>query len=345
MALQKPLIYYSGNVSQLPAADTLDASGGLTVTGAGSRFVGNFSDATFANRTAFQTNGLNAGTSLEVIPNGTGQFSQCVLGVSQDMANTSTLVMRAGSDVQDVRISSAYRGTGSLLPLAFYIHTSERFRLHPTANRFQGEFTSATVSDRLMFQTSYTNGTTSVRVIPNGTNTAAALQVGNSSDANNQSVLSMAADSSQGLIQMQINGTGTYLPLMFATSGVVCLNMGTDGNVLATRGAIGYGSGAGGTVTQATSKATAVTLNKPNGTITTAADALGAGAETSFAVNNTFCATGDGIVVNNSSSGSYVVRAGRGAGGVFNVFIKNVTAGVLSESVIIDFKIVKGSTT
>lgn len=43
-------------------------------------------------------------------------------------------------------------------------------------------------------------------------------------------------------------------------------------------GGIGYQTGSGGTVTQATSKSTAVTLNKLSGRITLNAEALAAGA-------------------------------------------------------------------
>lgn len=59
-----------------------------------------------------------------------------------------------------------------------------------------------------------------------------------------------------------------------------------------TTSAFGYTAGAGGTVTQATSKSTGVTLNKLSGRVTTHNAALAAGAEITFTVtNNTVAAT------------------------------------------------------
>ncbi|MFN7318345.1 MAG: hypothetical protein ACK5S6_02435, partial [bacterium] len=42
----------------------------------GGRITGDFSNATVANRVAFQTSTVNGGTAVSVVPNGTGTFSQ-----------------------------------------------------------------------------------------------------------------------------------------------------------------------------------------------------------------------------------------------------------------------------
>ena len=110
---------------------------------------------------------------------------------------------------------------------------------------------------------------------------------------------------------------------------------------------IGYGTGAGGTVTQATSKSTAVTLNKPCGQITTEATALAAGTEVIFLLNNSLFATSDNVVVTLGSAGTYnayVVRVVSTNAGQIYIALKNVTGGSLSEAILINFAIIKGAT-
>ena len=111
---------------------------------------------------------------------------------------------------------------------------------------------------------------------------------------------------------------------------------------------IGYGIGAGGTVTQATSKSTAVTLNKPCGQITMNAAALGSGTTVSFSVNNFLVATSDVVVVNlvsgYGSNSDYRISVSGISAGVFNIVIENRTGGTLSNALVINFAIIKGAT-
>ena len=111
--------------------------------------------------------------------------------------------------------------------------------------------------------------------------------------------------------------------------------------------AMGYGTGAGGTVTQATSKTTAVTLNKPCGQITMNNAALAAGAETSFTLNNSLIGATDLVVVTPlggfSASGIYSARIGSTQSGYVTIFVKNETAGSLSEAPVFGFAIIKGA--
>lgn len=118
-----------------------------------------------------------------------------------------------------------------------------------------------------------------------------------------------------------------------------------NGNLLLTSGtgALGYGAGAGGIVTQLTSKGTAVTLNKPNGTIATSNETLSAGASAFFKVSNSLVTVADTIIVN-CNSGNYHVKAFIYQGnGLFTVSITNVSGVSLSEVFYISFAIIKGS--
>ena len=110
---------------------------------------------------------------------------------------------------------------------------------------------------------------------------------------------------------------------------------------------IGYRTGAGGTVTQATNKQTGVTLNRPCGQITMNNEALAAGAETSFTVTNSLIEAGDVVVAIHGSAGaqgSYLVNACEIVAGSFDVTVSNVSAGSLSEAIVINFVLIKGAT-
>ena len=127
------------------------------------------------------------------------------------------------------------------------------------------------------------------------------------------------------------------------TGGAERMRIDSSGNVLVTNpSGLGYGTGSGGTVTQATNKTTGVTLNKPVGQITTAADALGAGASAAFTVTNSVM-SGTDVVIVNSQNINYSVRISDMAAGSFKITIKNESGGSLSQAVVIGFSIIKGA--
>lgn len=148
-------------------------------------------------------------------------------------------------------------------------------------------------------------------------------------------------------------GGGAYVynrnnsPLIFGTNNAPRLRIDAAGDVLVTGAAgIGYGSGAGGTVTQATSKSTPVTLNKPCGQITMNAAALAAGATVSFTVNDSLVTATDIVVCQYSSGGTsqaYQVWTSGCSAGAFSLSVKNTTGGSLSEALVITFAVIKGS--
>ena len=101
----------------------------------------------------------------------------------------------------------------------------------------------------------------------------------------------------------------------------------------------------GGTVTQATNKATAVTLNTESGQITLASAELAGAAEVTFQVNNDKVTSTDVVVVNHSSAGtagSYLVQANSIADGSFKITVANVGT-TASEAIVLSFVLLKGA--
>jgi hypothetical protein len=90
-----------------------------------------------------------------------------------------------------------------------------------TGRRITGDFSNSTIANRVAFQTSTVNGSTSLVVIPNGTGNNGQINFFSSSDPANSSVLSILNSSvaSESRFQSGITGTGTYLPMTFYTGG------------------------------------------------------------------------------------------------------------------------------
>ena len=108
----------------------------------------------------------------------------------------------------------------------------------------------------------------------------------------------------------------------------------------------GYITGEGGTVTQATSKATAVTLNKKCGQITMNNASLAADTTVTFTLTNSTIAATDLLVLNHVSggtAGAYLLNA-QAAAGSASINVRNVTAGALSEAIVIGFAVIKAVT-
>jgi hypothetical protein len=144
----------------------------------------------------------------------------------------------------------------------------------------------------------------------------------------------VSATHAGGKIRLQTGGANTRLTV--DENGAVTAS--------APLGGLGYGAGAGGTVTQATSKSTGVTLNKVCGQITMHNATLNAGAEVGFTVSNSAVAATDVIVPNISggaSFDSYHIGIDDVSAGSFRITLTNVSAGNLGEAVEINFAVIR----
>ena len=107
---------------------------------------------------------------------------------------------------------------------------------------------------------------------------------------------------------------------------------------------LGYTANAQGTVTQATDKSTAVTLNKSAGRITLNNAALGATTNVSFTLNNSFISANDVLIVTLSggiaTAGTYNCWVNSMSAGSASITLRNLSAGSLSEAVIINFALI-----
>lgn len=110
-------------------------------------------------------------------------------------------------------------------------------------------------------------------------------------------------------------------------------------------GGVGYSTGDGGTVTQATSKSTGVTLNTLSGQITMNNASLAADAEVTFTVTNDKVTASDVVIVNHQSVGNenYIPFVSRVSAGAFNITVSNA-GGTAGEAIVLNFVVIKGAT-
>ena len=143
-----------------------------------------------------------------------------------------------------------------------------------------------------------------------------------------------------------ITTTGTItinLPTTITLTGNI-----TGGNLISTgritsanaTAGIGYATGAGGTITQGTSRTTSVTINKMSGAITLFS-AAGTSAYTTFTVTNSTVAATDVIIVNQKSgTDKYQAFVSAVAAGSFAITFSDIS-GTTTEQPVFNFAVIK----
>ena len=106
-----------------------------------------------------------------------------------------------------------------------------------TGNRITGDFSSNTATDRVMFQSSTTNGNTNVSIIPNGTSVTSTFTAFASSNLTNVAFASFGTTAA-GDVRITSGNTaaGSYLPMVFATGGAERVRINTSGTVFIGNG-------------------------------------------------------------------------------------------------------------
>jgi hypothetical protein len=124
--------------------------------------------------------------------------------------------------------SSSALATGSALTF-----NGTNLNFGSTAQRITGDFSNATLTNRLAFQTSTANSNTILTVIPNGTAVQSQFNLETDPTQTNgnsfQWIVSPALG--EGRLNLGIRGTGTYLPMTFYTGGSERVRVDTSGNV------------------------------------------------------------------------------------------------------------------
>jgi len=244
------------NITSVGTLTSLTVSGNVTVSGTGSRIVGDFTSAA-NNRLAFQTSTANSLSIVAALPSGTGTTSILRAYCGSTPSTASFLDIRATSTATQLWSGREISSTFGFLPLTFHTNNAEQMRLDTSGNlgvgtnapsqrldvngnvaitgsarRIIGDFSDATFSNRLLFQTSVANTNTIVGAVPSGTGQIAGFRVFNSSDSVNASFATLACNATVAYIDSSLSGTGSYLPLAFFTGGSERMRIDTGGNLI-----------------------------------------------------------------------------------------------------------------
>lgn len=168
-----------------------------------------------------------------------------------------------------------------------------------------------------------------------------------SADTTNRLAIALANTVAGNEVVSALNAPASSIPAGTITNAQLAPSALQSTGVLATAG-VGYATGAGGAVTQATNRTTAVTLSKLTGAITTNNASLAAETSAAFTVTNTLVALGDVIVAcqqSGSNGGNTDIIVTTVAAGSFIISVVNNNAsGGTAETgaIIINYAVIKG---
>lgn len=198
------------------------------------------------------------------------------------------------------------------------------------------------------------SGASALAVGPSGaTNPTLKVDASTASAATGLSVKS-AAEAAGLALSVISTGTDENLTIDAKGAGTVTLGGTSTGDVAVSRAlvgsssiksssataGVGYASGAGGAVTQATSRTTGVTLNKTAGAITLVS-AAGSSTPASFTVMNSAVAATDVVILTQKSgTDKYRLDVTAVGAGSFEITFADLT-GTTTEQPVINFAVIK----
>jgi hypothetical protein len=150
----------------------------------------------------------------------------------------------------------------------------------------------------------------------------------------------IGATNNYGFVGNIPSGTGRW---NFYAAGTAANAFSGDVKIFGA-GGLGYDTGSGGTVTQATNRTTGVTLNKTNGAITLSGPTAGSATWQTFTVTNSTVAATDVIHVSQKSGTDlYMIHVTNVAAGSFKISYAT-TGGTTSEQPVFNFAVIKAVT-
>jgi hypothetical protein len=161
-------------------------------------------------------------------------------GTTSKTLTVSNNLTLAGTDGSTLNIGSGGTlGTGAFATIANYAPlasptftgtvTTPNLAFNTAGGVISGDFSNATASSRVAFQSSTTNGSTIVTAKPNGTATASYFIAHNAAAVDNSAYAYLGVTNTAVLLDSNKIGTGTVVPLIVRTNGADRLTFGVSG--------------------------------------------------------------------------------------------------------------------
>lgn len=200
-----------------------------TTTGTGSFTL---SGAITGHRTFASALATNDTTEYAIIADdGSWEVGVGTLSASTTLARTT---IAASSNAGSAVNFAAGNKTVVVTPLS----ASLQGRFEGTARRITGDMSNATVSNRLAFQSSTTNGNTAVSAIPNGTGTQAQFVAYAAADPTNSAFGALTATTTALQLISNKTGTASSQPLQVVIDGTTRATFAAGGDITLSGDAI-----------------------------------------------------------------------------------------------------------
>ena len=219
-----PMTFYTGSSERV----RIDTSGNVGIGTSSPSSFGSPLSVYFATNPTLSIVSGNANAYLRLYSTSDNNMYLTNTGGSMTMntANTERMRIDSSGNVGIGTSSPAYK-----LDVAGAISTNNNLTFTGTGNRITGDFSNATFTNRVAFQTSTTNSQTALTVLPNGTNVNSALNLYDNSDPTNAGRLAISQSTTSSSFTSGITGTGSYVPMTFVTGGSERARIDTSGNV------------------------------------------------------------------------------------------------------------------
>ena len=307
---------------------------------------------------------LNIGTSttdpvnIQVNSATVGAFSTTGLAVTGNLSSTGNLTVSGTTDSTSTTTGSLQTAGGLGVAKSLYVGGTGNFAGRATVTLAAGGLAFDAIGNATASPYSrwFYSGS-AVGIIGGADQTSSGASTNFGIDGTNAVIMSVA-----GTPRWSVSATGATLAGNLTISGTTDATTGGAGSLTTAGGiyaakqiigatgilsfsptaGIGYTTGAGGTVTQATSRTTGVTLNKVSGAITLVS-AAGSTSWQTFTVTDSAVAATDTISINQKSgTDKYMIHVTAVAAGSFNVTFAT-TGGTTTEQPVFQFNVIKGS--
>lgn len=173
----------------------------------------------------------------------------------------------AGSDTEiQFNDSGAFGASSSLTWDGSALGVGGDIAISGTGKKITGDFSNATSTNRLSFQSSTTDGATHIIARPNGTSNSASFSVETDSTGTNTAAVGFSISNTVANLISYTRGSGTALPLALVSNNVQLMTLNTDATMLLGRSsanltALKYSAGASQVTLTADNSNTDGTIN------------------------------------------------------------------------------------